>query len=49
MNLAWIAALAVLVLAEKMPGSGRRFSQMVGAASVAGGLYLAYCGMFPGR
>jgi len=42
MNLAWIAALTVYVLAEKVVPQGPRFSRLAGAALVVfGGLMLA--------
>ena len=41
MNLLWIAALAVLILTEKVVPRGRLFSRLVGSALVAAGLALA--------
>jgi predicted metal-binding membrane protein len=40
MNIAWIAGLAVLVLAEKLWSRGRLLSRLVGIAAIAGGLFL---------
>ena len=40
MNIAWIAGLAALVLAEKLWSRGRHLSRVVGAAALAGGLFL---------
>jgi len=40
MNVAWIAGLAVLVLAEKLWTHGPLLSRAVGIASIAGGLFL---------
>jgi predicted metal-binding membrane protein len=40
MNIAWIAGLAVLVLAEKLWRHGRPLSRLVGIAAIAGGLFL---------
>jgi predicted metal-binding membrane protein len=40
MNIAWIAGLAVLVLAEKLWSRGRHLSRAVGVAAIAGGLFL---------
>ena len=40
MNIAWIAAIAALVLAEKLWARGLLLSRMVGVAAVAGGLLL---------
>jgi predicted metal-binding membrane protein len=39
MNIAWIAGLAVLVLAEKLWSRGRQLSRLVGVAALAGGLF----------
>ncbi len=38
MNLAWMAALTVLLAAEKMLPQGERFSRVTGAALVACGV-----------
>ena len=40
MNIAWIAGLAVLVLAEKLWSRGPHLSRMTGIAAIAGGLFL---------
>lgn len=40
MNLLWIAALAVVVLAEKVLPVGARFGQLLGVAFVLWGSYL---------
>jgi len=40
MNIAWIAAIAALVLAEKLWSRGRLLSRMVGIAAMAGGVFL---------
>jgi predicted metal-binding membrane protein len=40
MNIAWIAGLAALVLAEKLWSRGQLLSRFVGIAAVAGGLFL---------
>jgi predicted metal-binding membrane protein len=40
MNIAWIAGLATLVLAEKLWSRGRHLSRVAGAAALAGGLFL---------
>ena len=40
MNIAWIAALAALVLAEKLWRHGRHLSRAAGIAAIAGGLFL---------
>lgn len=40
MNIAWIAGLAVLVLAEKLWSRGRRLSRLVGVVALSGGLFL---------
>ena len=40
MNIAWIAGLAVLVLAEKLWSRGQLLSRTVGVAAMAGGLFL---------
>ena len=40
MNIAWIAGIAALVLAEKLWSRGPLFSRMVGLAAMAGGLLL---------
>ena len=40
MNIVWIAALAILVLAEKIIPAGRLISRIVGAGLIAGGVWL---------
>ena len=40
MNIAWIAGLAILVLAEKLWSRGRLLSRTAGIAAIAGGLFL---------
>jgi len=40
MNLAWIAALTLIVLAEKALPFGERVSQLLGAAAVLVGAWL---------
>jgi predicted metal-binding membrane protein len=45
MNLLWIAALAALVLAEKIVPHGRQFGRTVGAALIAAGIALALRGL----
>jgi predicted metal-binding membrane protein len=49
MNIAWIAGLAILVLAEKFLRSGWAFSRVVGLASILGGLSLIYRDLPPFR
>ncbi|MDX2277196.1 MAG: DUF2182 domain-containing protein [Hyphomonadaceae bacterium] len=44
MNLLWVAALAILVLAEKVLPGGRWIARIAGAAFVAGGLGLLFLG-----
>ena len=41
MNVAWIAAIAVLVLLEKVMPRGRMLARAVGAALILGGVWLA--------
>ncbi|MDQ3698862.1 MAG: DUF2182 domain-containing protein [Gemmatimonadota bacterium] len=45
MNLLWVAAIAVLVLLEKMAPSGRLISRAAGVVLVAGGVWMASGGM----
>jgi predicted metal-binding membrane protein len=40
MNIAWIAAIAALVLAEKLWSRGQLLSRVAGIAAIAGGLFL---------
>jgi predicted metal-binding membrane protein len=40
MNLLWIAALAILVLAEKVMPFGTVISRLAGAACIAAGVWL---------
>ena len=40
MNVLWIAAIAILVLAEKVIPAGRAISRTAGAALVAAGVWL---------
>jgi len=40
MNVVWIAALAILVLAEKVIPAGRALSRIAGAGLVAAGVWL---------
>ena len=40
MNLLWIAALAILVLAEKIVPFGRSIARVAGIAFIAGGAWL---------
>ena len=42
MNIAWIAALAILILVEKLAKSGSTISKATGVAFIAGGLFLIY-------
>lgn len=42
MNLVWIAALAAIVLLEKLHGLGYRVARGVGLAMLAGGIYLLF-------
>jgi predicted metal-binding membrane protein len=42
MNLAWAAALAALVLIEKLAPGGRVVARVAGIASVAAGAWLLY-------
>jgi len=44
MNLAWVAALTVLVLIEKVTPAGVLFSRAAGAAMIGGGVYLLALG-----
>jgi predicted metal-binding membrane protein len=46
MNIAWIAALSVLVLLEKLLRNGRLVARLAGAAALAGGLFLLQQGLF---
>ncbi|MCV9999144.1 DUF2182 domain-containing protein [Pararhizobium sp. YC-54] len=45
MNILWIAALAIFVLAEKVVPGGQRLSQAAGVILVAAGLWLAIRGL----
>jgi predicted metal-binding membrane protein len=42
MNLFWIAALAILVLLEKVMPSGRVIARIAGIVSFAGGLWMLF-------
>jgi len=42
MNLRWIAALAILVLLEKVMPSGRLIARVAGIALVAGGVWMLF-------
>jgi predicted metal-binding membrane protein len=42
MNLIWIAALAILVLLEKVMPSGRAIARIVGIASFAEGVWMLF-------
>ena len=44
MNVAWIAALTVIVLAERLFPFGSRVSQLTGAAAVLCGSWLLFKG-----
>jgi len=47
MNIAWIAGLAILVLAEKLWSRGRLLSRAVGAVAIALGLFLIVRQLMP--
>lgn len=42
MNLRWIAALAILVLAEKIVPFGRSLARVAGIAFIGGGAWLLF-------
>lgn len=46
MNLLWVAALAVLVLMEKLPAQGNFLARATGTALMAGGVLLIYRELF---
>jgi predicted metal-binding membrane protein len=47
MSIMWIAALAVLVLLEKVPRQGHFLSRATGSVLIAGGLFLIYRRLMP--
>jgi predicted metal-binding membrane protein len=42
MNLFWIAALAILILLEKVMPSGRVLARIAGIAFLAGGVWMLF-------